>query len=147
MASENKSTWYLPIFLAFNPNKPNKIRLVWDAAAKAHGKSLNDFLLTGPDLLNPLIEILLAFRVGKVAVCADIAEMFHRISIRKEDMHAQRFLWYDKGSGQTKVYVMRAMTFGISCGPCIAHYVRNKMQKNIDNSIHKHSKLFKGALR
>ncbi|XP_036334764.1 uncharacterized protein LOC118745419 [Rhagoletis pomonella] len=100
--------------------------LVWVAAAKAHGKSLNDFLLTGPDLLNPLIEILLAFRVGQVAVCGDIAEMFHRISIRKEDMHAQRFLSYDKVRGQTKVYVMCAMTFGISCGPCIAHYVRNK---------------------
>ncbi|XP_036329696.1 uncharacterized protein LOC118741829 [Rhagoletis pomonella] len=126
MAINNKHIWYLPIFIAKNPNKPNKVRLVWDAAAKSHGTSLNDHLLTGPDLLQPLIEILLRFRVGEVAICADIAEMFHRINIRKEDMHAQRFLWYDQISGQTKAYVMCAMTFGINCGPCIAHYVRNK---------------------
>ncbi|KAM8711560.1 hypothetical protein ACLKA7_012128 [Drosophila subpalustris] len=119
-------TWYLPIFITLNPNKPNKVRLVWDAAAKSHGAALNDFILTGPDLLTPLLEILLAFRVGQVAVCGDIAEMFHRITIRKEDRQAQRFLWYDQSSGKVKAYVMHAMTFGISCAPCIAHYVRNK---------------------
>nr|XP_043069359.1 uncharacterized protein LOC122322069 [Drosophila bipectinata] len=89
---ENSRTWYLPIFIALNPNKPKKIRLVWDAAAKAHGHALNDYLLKGPDCLNPLIDVLLAFRVNKIAICGDIAEMFHRINIREEDMQAQRFL-------------------------------------------------------
>ncbi|KAI8116329.1 hypothetical protein CVS40_11599 [Lucilia cuprina] len=46
--------------------------------------------MRGPDLLNPLVDILLAFRIGK------IAEMFHRINVRESDMHAQRFLWWDK---------------------------------------------------
>ncbi|XP_044573691.1 uncharacterized protein LOC123257775 [Drosophila ananassae] len=62
--------WYLPIFIAHNSNKPSKIRLVWDAAAKSHGVSLNDFMLTGPDLLHPLSDVLMAFKVGKIAVCA-----------------------------------------------------------------------------
>ncbi|XP_043066490.1 uncharacterized protein [Drosophila bipectinata] len=123
---ENSRTWYLPIFIALNPNKPKKIRLVWDAAAKAHGYALNDYLLRGPDCLNPLIDVLLAFRVNKIAICGDIAEMFHRINIREEDMQAQRFLWYDKGSDKVDTYVMRAMTFGISCAPFIAHFVRDK---------------------
>lgn len=67
------------------------------------------------------------FRVGKVAVCGDIAEMFHQINVIERDMHAQRFLWWDKNDAISKpsVYVMRALTFGISCAPCIAHYVRN----------------------
>ncbi|XP_036347068.1 uncharacterized protein LOC118756408 [Rhagoletis pomonella] len=120
-------TWHLPIFVVMNPNKPGKIRMVWDAAAKANGVSLNHFLLSGPDLLNPLVDILLSFRVGRIAVCGDIAEMFHRISVREQDMHAQRFLWRDENDDlqQPSIYVMRALTFGLNCAPCIAHFIRD----------------------
>lgn len=53
--------WYLPIFITRNPNKPEKVRLVWDAASKVNGVSLNDFMMSGPDLLRPLFEILVDF--------------------------------------------------------------------------------------
>ncbi|XP_075145994.1 uncharacterized protein LOC142220640 [Haematobia irritans] len=117
-------TWYLPIFVALNPNKPGKVRLVWDAAAKSNNKSLNDFLMSGPDLLTSLINVLLEFRVGQIAICGDIAEMFHRINVNDVDMHAQRFLWIK--DGEVIAYVMKALTFGTSCAPCIANFVRNK---------------------
>ena len=41
-----------------NPNKPGKLRLVFDAAAVANGSSLNDHLIPGPDLLNYLVSVL-----------------------------------------------------------------------------------------
>lgn len=50
-----------------NPSKPVKIRLVWDAAPKSHNKSLNDFLMSGHNLLTPLFNILNEFRVGLIA--------------------------------------------------------------------------------
>ena len=65
--------WYLPIFTVRNPHKPNKARLVWDAAARSAGFALNDFLIKGPDLLAPLLRILFNFRMRAIGICADIA--------------------------------------------------------------------------
>lgn len=37
-----QKTWFLPHFPVVNPYKPNKLRIVFDAAAKSHGRCLND---------------------------------------------------------------------------------------------------------
>ncbi|XP_062704409.1 uncharacterized protein LOC109433030 [Aedes albopictus] len=116
--------WYLPVFPVTNPNKPGKVRIVWDAAAKAHGISLNSVLLKGPDLLCSLLGILLRFRLHPVAVTGDIREMFHQVQIRHEDQRYQCFYWTDE-NGELGVYVMAVMTFGACCSPSSAQYVKN----------------------
>lgn len=122
---KNPRKWYLPIFAVSNPNKPSKIRLVWDAAAKVNGVSLNSMLLKGPDLLCSLPEILYRFRERLVAIAGDITEMYHQVSIIRDDQDSQRFLWRDSPSEKPSVYAMNVMTFGASCSPCAAHYVKN----------------------
>ena len=64
--------WYLPHHPVLSPNKPGKVRRVLNGAAKFHGKSLNSCLLTGPDLLQDLFNVLLRFRQHTYAVSADI---------------------------------------------------------------------------
>ncbi|XP_045501642.1 uncharacterized protein LOC123698874 [Colias croceus] len=81
--------WYLPHFPVINPDKA-KIRLVHDAAAKSHGRSLNDMLLPGPDLLQSLPAVIMKFRQHPIAVSADIKEMFMQIKIIEEDRNALR---------------------------------------------------------
>ena len=88
--------WYLPHFGVTNVNKPNKIRLVFDAAAKAQGESYNDQLVAEPNLLKSLPGVLIRFRQHKIAYKGDISDMFLRIGIRKEDRGAQRFLYRGK---------------------------------------------------
>lgn len=118
--------WYLPHFAVHNPNKPKKLRVVFDAAAKTNGVCLNDYLLEGPDLLQSLQRIMFRFREGAYAVTADIKEMFLRIRIREEDQPAQMFLWREHPTEPVKKFKMVSMIFGASSSPFLAHSVRNK---------------------
>lgn len=56
--------------------------------------SLNDVLLTGPDLNNSLLGVLLRFRREAVAVIADIEQMFHSFIVREDHRDFLRFLWF-----------------------------------------------------
>lgn len=49
--------WYLPLAIVRNPKKPEKIRLIWDAAVRVNGVSFNDILLEGPYMLTSLFAV------------------------------------------------------------------------------------------
>ena len=51
--------WYIPHHSVYHLRKPGKIRVVFDCAAVFMGVSLNKLLLQGPDLTNPLLEVLM----------------------------------------------------------------------------------------
>ena len=91
----SKKTSYLPMQPVVNPKKPGKICVVNDAAAEYMGTSLNKSLKTGPDLLSSLVGILMRFRIGQIAITADIEAMFHQVRVSSEDADALRFLWKD----------------------------------------------------
>lgn len=74
---EDKPLWYLPHHPVFSPNKPGKMRVVFDCTAKFRGTSLNDQLLSGPDLTNSIMGVLTRFHQEQVALAADVEAMFH----------------------------------------------------------------------
>jgi hypothetical protein len=128
---QNPRRWYLPHFPVFNVNKPGKLRIVFDAASKCQGISLNDTLLSGPDLLASLMGCLVRFREGPVAVSADIREMFLRVKIKPEDQQSQLFLWRHGKEHEIKTFLMTSMIFGATCSPTSAQYVRNKIAEDV----------------
>ncbi|GBP93726.1 hypothetical protein EVAR_84677_1 [Eumeta japonica] len=106
--STSERLWYLPHFAVTHPQK-KKVRLVFDAAARTNGKCLNDALLTGPDLIRSLLGVLVRFRQGRVAVSADIKEMFLRVKIREEDRDSLRFLWRNNMNENPQEYRMTSL--------------------------------------
>ena len=63
-----------------------KLRVVIDVSSKCPGQiSLNDALYSGPNLLPLLFDILIWFRVHKVAIIVDIEEAFLNMSVKAEE--------------------------------------------------------------
>ena len=87
-------TWYLPHFAVTSSNKPNKVRIVFDAASEHGETSLNKNLLQDPDYTNSLVGVLLRSREENVALVGDIESMFHQVKVRPEDQDSLRFLWW-----------------------------------------------------
>ncbi|XP_052445763.1 uncharacterized protein LOC127987458 [Carassius gibelio] len=116
--------WYIPHHGVYHPQKPEKIRVVFDCSAKFQGSSLNDHLLTGPELTNTLVGVLCRFRKGPVAIMCDIERMFHQFHVKEEDQDYLRFLWWEKGDLESKpqVYRMKVHLFGAASSPGCANY-------------------------
>ncbi|XP_071951906.1 uncharacterized protein [Antedon mediterranea] len=127
--------WYLPHHGIYHPNKPGKIRVVFDCAARYHGTSLNDQLLQGPDLTNSLVGVLLRFREEQVAITGDIESMFHQVRVPNEHRDLLRFLWWTNGdlTKEPEEYRMAVHLFGAKSSPSCANYALLKTAK--DNMV------------
>ena len=125
--------WYLP----HHPNKPDKVRVVFDCAAKYRGTSLNDQLLQGPDLTNSLVGVLLRFRENPVALMADIEGMFDQVRTTPNDYDALRFLWWPNNDPNTEPdeYQMLVHLFGTTSSPSCANFALRKTAEDNANDF------------
>ncbi|KAK7905231.1 hypothetical protein WMY93_017838 [Mugilogobius chulae] len=121
---DGEECWYLPLFGVYHPRKPKQIRVVFDSSAKYDDVSLNDVLLTGPDLNNSLLGVLMRFRKEAVAFTADIEQMFYCFNVREQDRNYLRFLWFRDNdlSKDITEYRMTVHVFGNSPSPAVAIY-------------------------
>ena len=118
----NETVWYLPHHPVTNPNKPGRVRAVFDAAASYKGKSLNDTLVTGPDLLNNLVGVITRFRRYPYVITGDVEAMFHQVRVPENERRYLRFLWSQNTNERPKVYQMTSHIFGAKDSPCCASY-------------------------
>jgi hypothetical protein len=121
---DSDQAWYIPHHGVYHLHKPGKICVVFDCSAKFQDTSLNDHLLTGPDLTNTLVGVLCRFRKGSIAVMCDIERMFHQFHVKKEDQDYLRFLWWENGNLENipSVYRMKVHLFGAASSPGCANF-------------------------
>ncbi len=127
--------WYLPHHGIYHPKKPEKLRVVFDCSAKHKGTSLNEHLLSGPDMMNNLTGVLVRFRQHPIALMCDIEKMFHQFKVLKSDRDYLRFLWWKNGdlSAQPQEYRMTVHLFGAVSSPGCANCGLNHLAK--ENSL------------
>jgi hypothetical protein len=129
---------YLPHHAVVRHDKQTtKLRVVYDASAKADGPSLNDCLYTGPNFGQSILDILLRFRLHRVALVGDVEKAFLMVSVADCDRDVLRFLWIkDVREPQPEVTIMRftRVVFGVSASPFL-------LNATIDHHIKKYSTL------
>ena len=125
------NSWYLPHHPVVNARKPEKLRIVYDCAAKFMGTSLNGVLMQGPYLTNSLVGVLTRFRLEKVALASDIRAMFHQVKVDPRDRNALKFLWWPKGNlnKPPSTYRMTVHLFGATSSPSCATFALQEAAK------------------
>lgn len=111
-----------------------KTRVVFDASAKTtNGHSLNDRMHIGPTILEDLWAVLLRWRMGRIALTADIEKMYRQFWIHPGDTKYQQILWRDDPNKPLKLYELRTVTFGTSGAPSLAirciQYIAEALEK------------------
>ena len=74
---DGEECWYLPSFVMYHNTQPDKIRVAFVSSASHLGISLTNVLLTGPDINNSLLGVLIWFRCEQKAITPDIEQRFH----------------------------------------------------------------------
>lgn len=114
--------WYIPVFAVTHPKK-GKIRIVWDSKASYKGVSLNNQLLSGPDVNTQLATVLLRFRKGEIAFTGYIESMFYAFHLEQQDRDFTRFFWWKANDPNQEIEEYRANrhVFGNTSSPLLAN--------------------------
>lgn len=112
--ANNQTVAYLPHHgVIRETSATTKLRVVFDASVKtSSGKSLNDNLLVGPTIQDTLLDILLRFRLHKIAFTADVQEMYRQIFVDPRDRDFQRILWRFSVDEPIQDYRLNTVIYG-----------------------------------
>ena len=100
-------TWYLPHHCIWK----KKLRVVFDGSFGS--PSINDMLLTGPNLLLEIPISLTSFRLCELPIVADLEKAFLQVGVEEADRDFLRFLV--NGTD----YRFCRVPFGLTCSPAI----------------------------
>lgn len=119
----NENAAYIPHHAA----NSEKFRVVFDGSCKLKDHSSpNDIQLNGERLQKDLTFIIARFRLGKVALCADIAKMYRQILVPPEQRDFQRILWSPSENEPIREYRLNTQTYGMK--PAAYVCIRTLMQ-------------------
>ena len=98
---------------------------------------MNKCLLSGPNVVHDLVNVLLRFREGYIALAADIKEMFPQVKVPKSDRGPLRFFWWTDGDKTTTSdeYELSVHLFGVTSSPFCADLALQRTIEDFGNSI------------
>ena len=109
----NPRNFYLPQpCVTKEGSSTTKLRVVFAACKTTTGYSLNDCLLVGPKCQDDWFNILIEFRMFKIAMSADVAAMYRPVELSLDDCDLHRTLWRKNPTEPILSYRMTWVTYG-----------------------------------
>ncbi len=108
----------IPHFPIVKESESTPVRPVMDCST-----ALNNFLLSGPNLLNEVNDVLLRFRSGLYSYSGDVKQMFLKIRLPPQDRPYHCFLWRPEPHLPSRVYQFQVHVFGNAGSPFLAVFV------------------------
>ena len=115
---KQQAKWYLPFFMTHTA----KPRVVYDSAATVGGVATNQAVLTGENLLNGLVDVLMRFRMRTFACVADISKCFFQIKIPENQQNWFHIIWFKNNnldSGVTQIFRFTRHVWRINSSPYV----------------------------
>ncbi|XP_066934625.1 uncharacterized protein [Clytia hemisphaerica] len=133
IAKDRGKVHYLPHRAVVKENRETtKIRIVFDASCGVNGPSLNECLYPGPNMLAKIFDILLRFRLNRIAITADIKQAFLNVGIHPEHRDFLRFLWHSSDN-EVEIFRFRRVVFGLTSSPFLLNAtIKQHVEKEKD---------------
>ncbi|CAK1578182.1 unnamed protein product [Parnassius mnemosyne] len=121
-SGDTPSKYVIPHHSILKPSSSTTpLRVVFDASAKTSTNvSLNDILLTGPNLYRDIGAIILNFRLFEYCLICDVCKMYRAIKLNQSDRCYQHILYRHSPNDAIDVYELKTVTYGLSCSPFLA---------------------------
>ncbi|XP_029160141.1 uncharacterized protein LOC114932141 [Nylanderia fulva] len=113
-----------------------RLRVVFNASSlTTNSTSLNNYLLTGPQLQADLSAVILRWRQFRYVYAADITKMYRQIVMDPRDIDYQRILWSGAPSEPARAYQLTTVTYGTACAPFLALRVIRQLAQDEGSSF------------
>ena len=115
------SVFYLPHHGVIKlDSETTRLRVVFNGSSPTtSGRSINDLMHTGANLLLNITDVLLWIRQHKFIFATDVTKMYRQVKVHEDDQDLQRVLWIDENNKEVP-YKLTTVTYGTKAAPFLA---------------------------
>ena len=133
--SHRHDGFFIPTFMVVREDKnTTKFRLIVNGKFQFDDKCINDYLYSGPNVMNKLADVLLRFRYHKYVLTCDISNMFLRIRVPEKDRKFLRFYYRDP-KGELQIVEMCSHAFGLTQSPFVVINAVRERAVELENKL------------
>lgn len=108
-------SYFLCHHAVFKNSESTQTRVVFDGSAPTtSGYSINDILMTGPNMQDSLLSILIRARQYKYVLTGDIEKMYRQVQVHEDDQNLQLILWRNDETEPVQTLKLGTVTYGLT---------------------------------
>ena len=135
MVENGKSSYTIPWDVGFKEGSlSTPARPTFDASSKTKtGLSLNDLLAKGvADLVN-LVQMVLGWMIGPIALAGDIRQFYNVVLLEKEHWRFQKVLYYEDLDPKNPLIkaIIRTLIYGVKCVGAQTEYLKRLLADEV----------------